>query len=189
MQSIFNFRFKFHLVFLFHFNFSEKLRLLVCKVLGRNSSLFCKLNLLPQSLDQLQFAFQSSFLVFHRPLQATIKEQCDFPLSKNKKEKSSVAVDEATCCNATMCSNFVQPSGFQICAETALADFVCQNYRDQNPLPFRANSFQEGILFGIRKYSVRVAKMLQRLIVVQVPSNVQRYSVCVAEVFLRLIDG
>ena len=86
MHSVFNFAFKLHLYFLFHFIFAENRRILVCKLLGEKPNLFCKLNLLPQYLVYLQFAFQSSFLVVHRPLQATIKEQCDFPLLQTRKE-------------------------------------------------------------------------------------------------------
>ena len=55
MHSVFRSTFKLHFKFLFHFIFSEKLRLLVCKVLGQKSILSCKLILLPYSLVSWSF--------------------------------------------------------------------------------------------------------------------------------------
>ena len=165
MHSVFKSPFILHLNFLFHFIFAKKTKLLVFKVLGQKSNLFCKLTLLPQSLVQLQFAFWSSFLYFTGHCKQ--QSRCNVILlsDKTRKENRQQLEMMPHVADATMHSNFAQPSIFQIHNKTVVADFLLQNYRNENSVPFRTNSFYQGILCCIWRYSVHAAEMLWRLIV------------------------
>ena len=165
MKFVFKFTFELHLNFLFHFILSENLRLLVCKVLGQKSNLFCKLTLLPQSLVKLQFAFQSSFWWFTGHCKQQSKHNVIFLSHKTRKENHQQLKMKQHVANATMSGIFAQTRGFQIHAKIVVADFSRQSYYNENSLPFWTNSFQKGIRCCVWRYSVKAAEMLWRLIV------------------------
>ena len=123
MHFVFKFPFKLHLNFLFHFIFAEKLRLLVCKVLEQKLNLFCKLTLLPQSLVSLQFAFSPIFLQFTGHCKRQSKRNEIFLSHKTRKENHQQLEMKLHSADATVRGIFAQPSGFQIRAEMAVADF------------------------------------------------------------------
>ena len=151
MHSVFKFPFKLHLIFFI--SLSQKiLDSQFIKYQGKVQFFFANLLICLSLQIGCSFLFQCIFFQFTGHCKRQSKRNVIFISHKTRKEDYQQLEMKPHVADSTMGGNFVQPSGFQIRAETSVADCLHQNYCNENSLFFRKNSFDEGIHCFIWSY-------------------------------------